>query len=76
MAVMSDGYVFEGYIFVCFVQQFLENLLVGVIGLSVLGMLAGSFGMEMGDRFMFYQVWLLKKDGLVEVFVLVDSCDQ
>ena len=75
-AVTSDGYVFEGHIPARFVQQFLENPPAGAIGLSVPGMPAGSPGMEMGDRFMPYQVWLLKKDGSAEVFASVDSRDQ
>ena len=75
-AVTSDGYVFEGHIPARFVQQFLENPPEGAIGLSVPGMPAGSPGMEMGDRFMPYQVWLLKKDGSAEVFASVNSRDQ
>ncbi|HBO96388.1 MAG TPA: hypothetical protein DD667_24145 [Gammaproteobacteria bacterium] len=75
-AVTSDGYVFEGHIPARFVQQFLENPPAGAIGLSVPGMPAGSPGMEMGDRFMPYQVWLLKKDGSAEVFASVNSRDQ
>ena len=75
-AVTSDGYVFEGHIPARFVQQFLENPPAGAIGLSVPGMPAGSPGMAMGDRFMPYQVWLLKKDGSAEVFASVDSRDQ
>ena len=75
-AVTSDGYIFEGHIPARFVQQFLENPPAGAIGLSVPGMPAGSPGMEMGDRFMPYQVWLLKKDGSAKVFASVDSRDQ
>jgi hypothetical protein len=33
----------------------------------------GSPGMEVGDKFMPYQVLLLKKDGNHEVFAQVDS---
>ena len=75
-AVTSDGYVFEGHIPARFMQQFLENPPQGAIGLSVPGMPAGSPGMEMGDRFTPYQVWLLKKDGSAEVFASVNSRDQ
>ena len=37
---------------------------------------AGSPGMEMGDRFTPYKVWLLKKDGSADVFASVNSRDQ
>ena len=75
-AVTSDGYVFEGHIPAHFVQQFLENPPEGSIGLSVPGMPVGSPGMEMGNKFMPYQVWLLKNDGSAEVFASVNSRDQ
>ncbi|QQD20136.1 hypothetical protein I6N98_09805 [Spongiibacter nanhainus] len=75
-AVSSDGYVFEGHIPARFVQQFLENPPDDAIGLSVPGMPAGSPGMEMGDRFTAYKVWLLKKDGSADVFASVNSRDQ
>lgn len=75
-AVTSDGYVFEGHIPARIVRQFLENPPEGAIGLSVPGMPAGSPGMEMGDRFMPYQVWLLKNDGSAEVFASVNRRDQ
>ena len=75
-AVSSDGYVFEGHIPARFVQQFLENPPDDAIGLSVPGMPAGSPGMEMGDRFTPYKVWLLKKDGSADVFASVNSRDQ
>ena len=75
-AVTSNGYVFEGHIPARFVQQFLENPPDDAIGLSVPGMSAGSPGMEMGDRFTPYKVWLLKKDGSADVFASVNSRDQ
>ena len=59
--------------------QYFTSLSVSLslsLGLSVPGMPAGSPGMEMGDRFMPYQVWLLKKDGSAEVFASVNSRDQ
>ncbi len=75
-AVARDGYVFEGHVPARFVKKFLDNPPVGAIGLSVPAMPAGSPGMEVGDRFMPYQVWLLKKDGSAEVFASVNSRDQ
>ena len=75
-AVTSNGYVFVGHIPARFVQKFLENPPDDAIGLSVPGMPAGSPGMEMGDRFTPYKVWLLKKDGSADVFASVNSRDQ
>jgi len=75
-AVSKEGYVFEGHIPARFIQQFLENPPAGSRGLSVPGMPAGSPGMEVGNQFMPYKVWLLKKDGSAEVFAAVDSPDQ
>jgi hypothetical protein len=51
-----------------FVSQFLANPPKGAIGLAVPGMPVGSPGMEMGTKFMPYQVLLLKADGSHEVF--------
>lgn len=75
-AVTSDGYVFEGHIPARLVRQFLANPPKGAIGLSVPGMPVGSPGMEVGDKFMPYQVLLLKKDGATEVYASVKSHDQ
>jgi hypothetical protein len=75
-AVTRDGYIFEGHVPARFVQQFLENPPEGAAGLSVPGMPVGSPGMEVGDRFMPYKVWLLKEDGSTEVFATVERRDQ
>ena len=45
----------------------------GAIGLSVPAMPVGSPVMEMGKRFMPYQVLLLKQDGSHEVYASVTS---
>jgi hypothetical protein len=75
-AVTREGYFFEGHVPARFIQQFLDGPPEGAIGLSVPGMPVGSPGMEVGDRFMPYQVWLLKKDGSTEIFATVDRPDQ
>lgn len=67
-AVSEDGYVFEGHVPAKFVQQFLANPLPNAIGLSVPAMPVGSPGMEVGDRFMPYDVMLLMKDGSAKVY--------
>ena len=72
-AVSPQGFVFEGHVPAKFVRQFLANVPDQAIGLSVPGMPVGSPGMEVGDKFMPYQVLLLKKDGNHEVFAQVDT---
>ena len=75
-AVSTDGYVFEGHIPARYVQAFLANPPVDAIGLSVPAMPVGSPGMEVGDRFMPYQVLLLKQDGGTEVYAAVATAAQ
>ncbi len=75
-AVSADGYVFEGHIPARYVQQFLDNPPAGARGLVVPAMPVGSPGMEVEDRFMPYDVLLLKEDGSMEVFVKVTSSQQ
>lgn len=72
-AVSPRGFVFEGHVPAKFVRQFLANVPDQALGLSVPGMPVGSPGMEVGDKFMPYQVLLLKKDGNHEVFAQVDT---
>ena len=70
-AVSEQGYVFEGHVPVKFVKQFLADTPNQALGLSVPGMPVGSPGMEVGEKFMPYQVLLLKRDGSYEVFAQV-----
>lgn len=74
--VTENGYVFEGHIPARYIQQFLNNPPAHAIGLSVPGMPVGSPGMEFKDKFMPYQIHLLKKDGTSELFALVDDPSQ
>lgn len=74
-AVSSDGYVFEGHIPAKFVQQFLSEKPDNVIGLAVPAMPVGSPGMEMGDKFMPYQVLLLKEDGTSEIYAEINTAE-
>jgi hypothetical protein len=67
-AVSVDGYIFEGHIPAGVIQRFLDEKPANAIGLSVPGMPVGSPGMEVGSKFMPYQVLLLKKDGSTEVY--------
>ena len=66
--VSEDGYIFEGHIPSQYITQFLSEDHPNAIGLSVPGMPLGSPGMEVGDRFMPYDVLILYKDGSSRVF--------
>ena len=70
-AVSKDGYIFEGHIPSKYITQFLSENHPNAIGLSVPGMPLGSPGMEVGDRFMPYDVLILFKDGSSNVFAEV-----
>ena len=67
-AVSQDGYVFEGHVPADIMQRFLANPPEDALGLAVPGMPVGSPGMEMGDRFDSYDVWLLTKSGRDRVY--------
>ena len=70
-AVSTDGYVFEGHIPSKYISKFLSEEHPDAIGLSVPGMPLGSPGMEVGDRFMPYDVLILYQDGSSKVFAEV-----
>lgn len=71
--VSKDGYVFEGHIAVKFIDEFLQNRPKDAVGLIVPGMPVGTPGMEYQDKFLPYQVLLLKQDGSTEVFAEVSN---
>lgn len=48
----------------------------GAIGLAIPGMPVGSPGMEMGERFIPYDVLLLKSDGCSDVYINITSLTQ
>ena len=72
-AVTPNGFVFEGHVPSHLVQAFLAAPPEGALGLAVPGMPVGSPGMEVGDRFMAYDVLLINKDGSTSVFAHMDS---
>ncbi|ODB36998.1 hypothetical protein BB427_14500 [Pseudoalteromonas sp. BMB] len=78
--VSKNGFIFEGHVPAKFIKQFLQNETLTQdtqnIGLSVPAMPLGSPGMEVGERFMPYQVLLLKKDGSYEIFAEIDSYEE
>lgn len=75
-AVSKEGYVFEGHVPAKFVKRFLAEKPNDARGLAVPAMPVGTPGMEMGDKFMPYQVLLLKTDGSTEVYSQVSRADE
>lgn len=75
-AISKEGYIFEGHIPAKVITQFLAHPSKDALGLAVPGMPVGSPGMEMGDKFMPYDVLLLKKDGTSEVYARISTIDQ
>jgi len=75
-SVSEAGYFFEGHIPAKYIQAFLANPPEGAAGLAVPGMPMGSPGMEVGEKFQPYQIFLLKKDGSVEVFADVNTLEE
>ncbi len=74
---MSDeGFVFEGHIPAKFIRQFINEKPADALGLSVPSMPTGTPGMEFGDRFQPYKVFLLKTDGTTEVYVEVNAVEE
>lgn len=70
-SVAADGSVFEGHIPAHLIHQYLADKPAEAIGLAVPGMPIGSPGMEVGERFDAYDVYLLKADGSTEVYTRV-----
>lgn len=70
-AVSPSGFIFEGHVPAKFVKQFISESHPEAIGLSVPAMPVGSPGMEVGDKFMPYQILILFKDGSSKVYAEV-----
>jgi hypothetical protein len=75
-AESQDGYIFEGHVPAKYIKQYLSDIPKGTIGLSVPGMPVGSPGMEMGKRFMPYQILLLNTDGTSSVYAEVATYEE
>ncbi len=75
-AVSSEGFLFEGHVPARYITQFLDNPPEDALGLTVPAMPVGSPGMEYQNRFMAYDVLLLKKDGSVTVYASVETYEQ
>jgi hypothetical protein len=72
-AVTKESFVFEGHIPAKYISRFLESPPPNALGLAVPGMPMGAPGMEMGDRFIAYDIILMNKDGSSEVYARVKS---
>lgn len=72
-AVSAAGFFFEGHIPARYIAEFLANPPAGAVGLAVPGMPLGSPGMEAGERFMPYEITLVKEDGAVEPYAVISS---
>jgi hypothetical protein len=75
-AINGKQYLFEGHVPAKYVQQFLANPPEGAIGLSVPAMPVGTPGMEMGDKFMPYQIIILNDDGSRSVYAQIADYQQ
>ena len=75
-AVSPEGFVFEGHVPAKFVKRFLAEKPAGARGLAVPAMPVGTPGMEMGNKFMPYQILLLKTDGSTQVYAMVENAEQ
>jgi hypothetical protein len=75
-AESNDGYLFEGHVPAKFIKQYLANVPEGSIGLSVPAMPVGTPGMEVGDRFMPYNILLLNVDETVTVYKQVMTYEE
>ena len=75
-AVTRNGFAFEGHVPAKFIKQFLAEKHNNAIGLSVPAMPVGSPGMEVGERFMPYNVLILFKDGSSKVYEKVNTYEE
>ena len=71
-AVHGD-YFFEGHVPPALVKSFIQNPPEGAKGLVVPGMPIGSAGMEDGDRFQPYKVWLMRNNGEFEEYASIGT---
>lgn len=72
-AVSRNGFVFEGHVPAKFIKKFLDENHPQAIGLTVPAMPVGSPGMEVGKRFMPYNILIMFKDGTSKVYAKVKT---
>lgn len=79
-ALTLDGLFFEGHVPAKYIKQFIVQVKEGehenATGLSVPAMPVGSPGMEMGNRFMPYEILILFNDGTSRVYAKVTSYEE
>ncbi|MGI0119536.1 DUF411 domain-containing protein [Zooshikella sp. RANM57] len=68
----NKTYAFEGHIPAKYIKQFLQNPPAHAVGLTVPAMPVGSPGMEYGNEFMSYEIFLIKNDGSTSTFAQVN----
>ena len=74
-AIYKD-YFFEGHVPPALVQTFINNPPENAKGLVVPGMPIGSAGMEDGDKFQPYKVWIMLDNGEFEEYAAIDTYNQ
>ncbi|WP_444939281.1 DUF411 domain-containing protein [Microbulbifer sp. JMSA002] len=72
-AVWRDQYVFEGHVPAMYIQNFLASPPVGSVGLIVSGMPVGSPGMEDGEKFEPYNIYLLLQNGDYRLYARIEK---
>lgn len=75
-SVSTQGFVFEGHVAAHYIRQFLTHTPKNGVGLVVPGMPSGSPGMEIGNKFMPYQILLLNRNGSTEVYADIKNAAQ
>lgn len=75
-AVSSGGFVFEGHVPAKFIQQFLESVPEGAVGLSEPAMPVGTPGMEVGEQFRPYVILQLNQDGIATTYAEINSYEE
>jgi hypothetical protein len=75
-AVSASGYVFEGHVPAKYIHQFLQSPPENARGLTVPAMPLGSPGMEVGDRFMPYQILLLLENGSTQTYAAISTYEE
>ncbi len=73
--ISKDGFVFEGHIPAKYIQRFLKERPENALGLTVPSMPLGTPGMEKGQEFQPYKIYLLRADGYAEVYADISSIE-
>lgn len=70
------SYYFEGHVPISSLKTFLKEQPKDAKGLAVPAMPIGSLGMEDGDKFQPYQVWLVKDNGEIHEYASIETYAQ